>query len=129
MRERQPRQRERFAHLERLRNEEEVALVGSVNDHASPRRQQQNRPILARHQQADSYSAAGAVQDKEGQSDICQPVAALGNCLAKEEQPEVTRPKGQEGSSHKAEPRGKRNDGEMLRNALPELVPNVTKGF
>ena len=94
--ERQRRERERFAHLERLRDVEKVALTCSIDDHTCPGRQQQDRAVLARHQQAKSHPAPGAVQDEEGQSNIGQPVAGLGDGLADEEQAEVPPPEGRQ---------------------------------
>ena len=73
-----------------------LRLSCAVDDHAGPRRQQQDRAELARRQHADRDSAAGAVEHEERQGDHRQPVARVGNRLADEEQPEVPRPERRE---------------------------------
>jgi len=85
----QPRQGERLRHLDRLRDHQEPALVVAVDDHAGPGRQQEDRAELAGGQEADGHPAPGAVKDQEGEGDHRQPVAAVGDRLADEEQPEV----------------------------------------
>ncbi len=107
MHERQRRKRERFAHLEGLRDVEEVGLTRAIDDHTCPGGQQQDRAVLARHQQANSHPASGAVQDQEGQSDIGQPIASLGDGLADEEQAEVPPPEGRQSASEETGSLGK----------------------
>src|SRR5262249_30571279 len=82
-------ERERLRHFERLRDEQEVALVPAVGDEPRPRRQDEDRPELARRQQANGKAALRQMQDEQRQADDRQPVPAVGNELPEEEEPEV----------------------------------------
>jgi hypothetical protein len=94
--EREHRQRCRLRHLQALRHVEQVALVRPVGDHAGPRRQDEHRAELAGGQQPNGDTASGAVQHQQRDRHHRQPVAAVGDELPDEEQPEVAHPQRRE---------------------------------
>jgi hypothetical protein len=98
--ERQHGEHGRLRHLEALGQVEQMPLVHPVGDDTGPGREHQHRAELAGREQPDGDTAAGAVQHQQRQRQHGQPVAAVGDQLADEEQPEVAHPQGGERPVH-----------------------------
>ncbi len=93
-------QADRLGHLQALGHQQQAPLVRPVGDRPGPGRQQQDRAELEAGQDPHAQAAPGEPEHQQGEGDVGQPVAGVGDQLPDEEQPEVAVPQGQERPPH-----------------------------